>query len=95
MTERLVDPADRKQEQRGGDNGQKAAEDEVLGSGKKDVPLITSGTGGGNVDATMEQKLVFTGAEEDGMGADKKEAYEDAGEGEGVGKQVTLPINDE
>ena len=95
VTERLVDPADGEQEQRSGDDGQEAAEDEVLGAGKKDVALVAAGTGAVDVDAAVKQKLLFAGTEEDGMGADEKKAEEHSGKRESVGKEMVLPVDDE
>ena len=43
----------------------------------------------------VEDDLVFAGAEEDGLHADEEEADGDAGEGEGVGEELGLPVHDE
>lgn len=95
VAEGLIDPADDEQEEGGGDDGEEAAEDEVLGAGKKDVALVATGSGGGDVHAAVKEEIVFVGAEEDGVGAGEEEAEEDAGQGEGVGEEVVLPIDDE
>ena len=42
-----------------------------------------------------EDDLVLAGREEDGLRADEEEADGDAGEGEGVGEEVGLPVHDE
>ncbi len=42
----------------------------------------------------VQDDLIFSGAEKDGLHANEKEANGDAGEGEGVGEEHRLPVHD-
>lgn len=94
MAQRLVEPADDEQDERGSADGCNAAEDEMLRPGKEDIARIDDATHTGELDVIVrEDNLICVGREKCCPDADEQESDEDSPECERIGQQVGLPVH--
>ena len=97
LSDDSVQGSNQERKQCSSNNGSNTTEDEVFCAGKKNVALCDEGARARHAEAVRRVKLDsrFVRSEEDSLNADKKEAHGDAGQGEGVGQRVGLPVHDE
>ena len=97
MANGFVECSDEDEDECGADDRGEAAEDETLCAGEEHVAVCGEGAGARHAEivARREVDVFCARGKEDRLRADQQEADDDAGEGEGVGEDVGLPVHDE